>query len=57
MTSVLSYRTTKAILSDQIAGNRGNIEMLSEEYTLLMHKVSKDRFKLPVDYLGTSRVD
>ncbi|KAK6030936.1 hypothetical protein OSTOST_02916 [Ostertagia ostertagi] len=38
VTSVLSYRTTKAILSDQIAGNRGNIEMLSEEYTLLMHK-------------------
>ncbi|VDL72706.1 unnamed protein product [Nippostrongylus brasiliensis] len=40
VTSVLSYRTTKAILSDQIAGNRGNIEMLSEEYTLLMHKVT-----------------
>ncbi|KJH41163.1 HEAT repeat protein [Dictyocaulus viviparus] len=38
VTSVLSYRTTKAILSDQIAGNRGNIEMLSEEYILLMHK-------------------
>ncbi|KAJ1362774.1 hypothetical protein KIN20_022447 [Parelaphostrongylus tenuis] len=38
VTSVLSYRTTKAILSDEIVGNRGNIEMLSEEYLLLMHK-------------------
>uniref|UniRef100_A0A158P870 Proteasome activator complex subunit 4 n=1 Tax=Angiostrongylus cantonensis TaxID=6313 RepID=A0A158P870_ANGCA len=38
VTSVLSYRTTKAILSDQLVGNRGYIEMLSEEYVLLMHK-------------------
>ncbi|KIH63411.1 hypothetical protein ANCDUO_06287, partial [Ancylostoma duodenale] len=54
VTSVLSYRTTKAILSDQIAGNRGNIEMLSEEYTLLMHKARIIRY-LQINFLPETK--
>lgn len=37
-TSSTSYRVTKTMLCDKLAGNRSNIEMIVEEYVMLLHR-------------------
>uniref|UniRef100_A0A8R1I1B4 BLM10_mid domain-containing protein n=1 Tax=Caenorhabditis japonica TaxID=281687 RepID=A0A8R1I1B4_CAEJA len=37
-TSATSYRVTKTMLCDKLAGNRSNIEMIVEEYVMLLHR-------------------
>ncbi|ULT88652.1 hypothetical protein L3Y34_007695 [Caenorhabditis briggsae] len=37
-TSSTSYRVTKTMLCDKLAGNKSNIEMIVEEYVMLLHR-------------------